>query len=283
MKIALIILLATGQVLAAPKAAKQELKKVLTEKIKKQIFEKTITYPVTVTSRTYSLVKSPTSGVVTDILVDLGAKIKRGKKLLAVKQYENGYEYRPNFPKAMVNGIVSEIYVNKGQYVNKGEYLLAVTDPNNLFARMNIALKDKNLLKKNQQGTMFVEQLNKKFPIKISGIGSNMNPTTGTFSSELEIEDGKDLINGVVGKATITLDKQEKILIPQTALYYVGGKTKVAKLDAGKVKKIDVKIGPKVGDKVEIVSGLNIDTEIIVRSSGFIADGDKVEVIKDKK
>jgi multidrug efflux pump subunit AcrA (membrane-fusion protein) len=281
MKIALIILLATAQVLAAPKAPKKDLKKVFIQKIEQKIIDKKLSYPVVVTSRTTSAVRSPINGVVTNIHVSLGQKIKAGKKLIAVKQYENGYEYRPNHPRAMVNGVVSDVYVAKGQYVNKGDYLIALTDPNNLYAKMEIALKDKSLLKVGQTGSVYVEQLKKKFPVKIIGIGSNMNPITGTFASELEITDSQGLISGVLGKASIELEKQEKILIPLTALNYVGGKTKISTLVKNKIKKVEVKIGAKKGETVELLSGVELGEKIVVRSSGFIADGDEVEVVKE--
>lgn len=262
-------------------AEKKDLKKVFIQTIAKKVIDKKLSYPVVVTSRTTSAVRSPINGVVTDILVNLGQNIKAGKKLIAVKQYENGYEYRPNHPRAMVTGVVSDVYVTKGQYVNKGDYLIALTDPNNLYAKMEIALKDKALLKVGQMGSVYVEQLKKKFPVKIIGIGSNMNPITGTFSSELEILKGDGLIPGVLGKASIELEKQEKILIPLTALNYVGGKTKVSTLVQDKIKKVEVKIGSKKGDVVELLDGVKPGEKIVVRSSGFIADGDEVEVVKE--
>lgn len=67
--------------------------------------------------------------------------------------------------------------------------------------------------------------------------------------------------------------------MPQAVLTYIGKSPHVRLIENQKtVKKIEVELGPKRRGMIEILSGLKKGDLVVERSSGFIKDGDEVEV-----
>ncbi|MGK0367474.1 MAG: multidrug efflux pump subunit AcrA (membrane-fusion protein) [Thermoproteota archaeon] len=261
---------------------KPEAKKVFTQKAKKEKIEKALILPALVKSRTYSNIKSQIAGIVKKIITPLGAKVKIGQKLLELKNQDRSLGYRSNYPSSSVEGVVAKILVDKGSYVQKGQDLLLINNPNNLYAQVEISLKDKSKVIIGQKGKLLIEQLNNKYDFTVEGIGSEVSQVSGTVPAILKIKMNKGLISGVLGEARISLSSDDKFLIPETALYYVGKKVFVNKIQKDlTVKKMEVKIGEKEVGKVHILSGLKTDDEFVIRSSGYLSDGDKIEVVKE--
>jgi hypothetical protein len=46
-----------------------------------------------------------------------------------------------------------------------------------------------------------------------------------------------------------------------------------------KVAQVKVGVGKRVGDRIEIVSGLDAATRVVATGGGFLADGDTVRVV----
>jgi HlyD family secretion protein len=66
-------------------------------------------------------------------------------------------------------------------------------------------------------------------------------------------------------------------VIPNTAVRNEKGKSYIFKIEADKAKKIEVTIGQKFGDFVEVVSGLSSGDQIIDSLTDKIKDGSEVK------
>ena len=100
-------------------AAKTKLKKVFTAKATKVKVAKSVFYPALIMSKTYSSIEGQLDGIVEEILVSLGQKVKKGQKILRVRKQELGLSFNSHFLVSPVDGIVSDIKVVKGLSIKK--------------------------------------------------------------------------------------------------------------------------------------------------------------------
>jgi len=68
------------------------------------------------------------------------------------------------------------------------------------------------------------------------------------------------------------------LVIPNSAIRNENGKSYIFKVEADKAKKIEVTIGQKFGDFVEVVSGLSSGEQIIDSLTDKITDGSEVKL-----
>ena len=101
-------------------AAKAKLKKDFTAKAAKVKVAKSVFYPALIMSKTYSSIEGQLYGIVEEILVSLGQKVKKGQKILRVRKQELGLSFNSHFLVSPVDGIVSDIKVVKGLSIKKG-------------------------------------------------------------------------------------------------------------------------------------------------------------------
>lgn len=254
------------------------------EKATKTVFERTMFFPVRIDSQVDSKIKSDGEFIVIERLVGLGDKVKKGTPLLVLRNQDLSVHYEKRIIKSSVDGVVASIKVNKGQYISRGESLIDINDPSTLYGKIEVAANDYKKMKEGLSGKVDISSLNlKDIPVEISGVGTAVDGLTGTISVELKIKANMDkLIPGVIGLAKITLNKEERLLVKEKALYYIGEDTFIATLKDKKVKKLKVKLGKRFKEKIEILEGLNLDSEFIAESPKFLRDGEEVE-LKEKK
>jgi multidrug efflux pump subunit AcrA (membrane-fusion protein) len=77
------------------------------------------------------------------------------------------------------------------------------------------------------------------------------------------------------------LGASSAMTVPQQAIVVRDGFSFVFRLNADKhVSQIKVQPGRRLGDRIEVLGGLNADTQV-VRGAGFLNDGDLVSVVTD--
>ena len=94
---------------------------------------------------------------------------------------------------------------------------------------------------------------------KIWRINPSVDPQTRTFDAEALIENHEGLLKpGFFVKASIPSRKVDSVLlIPQRALNYAYGIYKVYLLtDTNKLKEREVRVGDRIAEDVEVISGL---------------------------
>lgn len=277
--ISIVVLVFTSNAFASKEAPKVSL-----AKLNKTTLEKTLFFPVAIKSKVHSKIQSDNSYIVIKRLVNLGQKVKKGTPLLILRNQDMSVHYEKRILKSPIAGVVASISVNDGQYITKGENLILLNDPKNLYGKIEVSAADYQKMKINLKGTLDIKSLTlKDIPVTVKGIGTAVDHLTGTVSVELEINDLTDkLIPGVIGLAQITLNKEERLLVKEKSLYYIGEEVFIATLIDQKVKKIKVKLGQRHKDKIEIISGLDHGKTYIEESPKFLRDNEEVEIIKKK-
>ena len=113
----------------------------------------------------------------------------------------------------------------------------------------------------------------------VSRFADAEDPTSRTMHTEIDLSNSKNLIRpGMYGIAKIILDKSTKSsTLPASCLVgeSKGGKADLYLIKDGKAKKARVEIGADDGIRVEILSGVTAQDEVIV-STGSVTDGTPV-------
>ncbi|MFT5883773.1 MAG: RND family efflux transporter MFP subunit [Arcticibacterium sp.] len=152
---------------------------------------------------------------------------------------------------------------------------------------VNIGLADKDIVKVKlgEKAKVYLDAYPEEvFMGKVSQIAQSVNPATGTYEVELTLNGkGKRLLSGFMARANILSSSEKALLmVPIEALVEADEKDAfVFLLEGGIAKKTAVKIGQIWQNKVEVMSGLNLENALIVFGANFLSDGQKVNVSKE--
>jgi multidrug efflux pump subunit AcrA (membrane-fusion protein) len=84
------------------------------------------------------------------------------------------------------------------------------------------------------------------------------------------------------------LGRAPALTLPTTAVVSRDGFAYVFRLESadpkglGKVAQVKVELDRRIGDRVEIVSGLAREARVVATGAGFLADGDTVQIVGNK-
>jgi len=123
------------------------------------------------------------------------------------------------------------------------------------------------------------------FTGKIWRINPSVDPQTRTFDAEALIENHEGLLKpGFFVKSSIPSKKVDSILmIPQNALNYAYGIYKVYALTGGnKLKEREVRVGDRMGENVEVISGVEKGDRLALPTEGqelAMRDGASAKVV----
>lgn len=283
-KFACLSLLCLNIVFAKSKKAEKKIPEVFIQKMSNETLEQISEYPIVLKSRADSKIKSPINGVVWDIKKKLGDSVKANEVIAILKQQQGGFDYQPLKMRSPIDGKITKINVNRGEFVNIGDLVIEVLDPKEIYGRIEVPVRDHKIILKDQPVEIDLLQVNKaNVKGKVAGVSSAADPMTGTLSADIDILDNYEFPVGIVGHAKVNRGKKEIMLLQESALNFKGEEVYVKVVDnENKVSKRSIKIGNKKAGKVEILEGLKVDEQIIVRSNGFVAPGDKVKIVRKK-
>lgn len=115
----------------------------------------------------------------------------------------------------------------------------------------------------------------------ITEVGTMVDMQTGLFLVKASLENAEGIANGSMVKLYVTAQKAEDAMtVPADCVYYDRGEAFVYTYDetTGQAKKVFVEDGLVDAEKIEIISGLTYDDQVIVSWTREIYDGAAVQV-----
>ena len=86
---------------------------------------------------------------------------------------------------------------------------------------------------------------------------------------------------GMFARGEFDIARSSAMTLPQTAVLLRDGFSYVFKLVANnKVQQVQVGVGRRVGDRIEITQGLEANAKVVAAGAGFLGDGDTVRVVE---
>ena len=125
---------------------------------------------------------------------------------------------------------------------------------------------------------------NETFTGKVSLVYPTIDAATHTFGIQVTINNSDMRVRpGMYGRVTLNFGTGQSILIPDVAVQKQSGANDkyVYTIVNGKAAYRKVELGQQLGDKYEILSGINAGDVIVTAGHSRLIDGTEVEVIKN--
>ncbi|RUM57782.1 MAG: efflux RND transporter periplasmic adaptor subunit [Persephonella sp.] len=206
-------------------------------------------------------------------LEQINAKEKQIKAKLKYAQVMKGYGeiYAP------FDGIVIKKMMDVGDMASPGMPILIIGQ-NKLVFYSQIDEKLFNKVNLGDELRIKITTINKEYKGKVIEKSNSIDPMNRSFSVKIEIPNDGNLSPGMYGKIYIPVKKDEKVLIPKSAVFKWGQLNAVYIVDKNGVLRLNfIKLGEDYGDKVEVVSGLEKGMVIIADNVEKACDGCRIK------
>ncbi len=138
--------------------------------------------------------------------------------------------------------------------------------------RIKVNLELGSRIRLQKQGT--------EYEAEITKMADMISPQTGLFEVEASIEEGDGLAPGSTVKLFVVSDyTRDAITIPVDAVYYDGGDAYAYTCEGSTVHKVPVETGIFDEERIEILSGINMQDKVIVTWSSELYEGSQVNAM----
>lgn len=217
-------------------------------------------------------------GAITKQAVDQAAADLKEKQAIAD---ESAVRMQKMLLTAPFDGVIGKSNVNPGDYVNIGQKLVSLTDVKHLRVEYNISERRLASLKLGQH----VKITAAAYPGKtFDGVVSFISPTINISSRSLALyadvpNDNQLLAPGMFVNVVQGLGTETKVvMIPARSLVPVSDGEQVYKIVDGKAFAIDVLIGQRKADDVQITAGLSPGDVVITDGQIKVRNGMPVKI-----
>lgn len=183
---------------------------------------------------------------------------------------------------APFTGRVVRREVDLGTSVATGELLYRMMAISPLLVRVHIPATRIGAIKKGQQVELQLDSLKDKLQAEVELISPIVDPDTGTIKVTLRLDHHGDSVRpgDFVQVSMVTDQRENALLLPSIALIEERGNHYLFVADGDKAVRKEVKTGFVVGDKTEVVQGIQADERVVVKGQRALNDGDPIVVAK---
>ncbi len=194
--------------------------------------------------------------------------------------------------KAPINGIVTGKYFENGEMFSGAPNtqagkaaVVSLMQINPLKVFVSISQNHYADVKKGMMTEIRTNIMpNKVFEGKISKVHPTINPMTRTFQIEIVIPNKKEELRpGMFANIRINIEEDEALMLPSYAvLKQAGTSTRyIFVYENGKARKINVRLGKRNNDKVEIISDeISEGMQLIIDGQASLLDGSDISLVK---
>ena len=177
---------------------------------------------------------------------------------------------------APFDGVVQERRANMGEYLNSGTPLITLVRMNPLRLRLEVPEREAANIRVGQKVRLKVEGNTNHYSGEIKRLSPAIEELTRMLRVEADVANPGDLRPGSFAKAEIISDiKSVGILVPFNAVTVFAGVEKVFVIRDGKAVERLVTTGRRVGESVEIISGVEVG-DVVVIDPGDLQSGQPI-------
>ena len=217
------------------------------------------------------------------------AALQNGKNLRASIQASEatmklaGRQLRDTDIRAPFDGFVEKRLVNLGELVKTQMPVMAVVRLNPLKVIAEIPEKMAPWISPGQAVDLQVDAYQgRKFTGKVSRISPGVNASTRAFPFEALVPNTDSVLKpGTFARVHIESGQIDDVLtLPYAALQYRYGVNRVFVVNGDKLAMRELSVGERLGDRIEVVSGVKAGERVAVTDVDTLADGTVVAVTK---
>jgi len=180
------------------------------------------------------------------------------------------------------DGVISARTATVGSMAQPGQELFRLIRGSRLEWRAEVSAADLGKLKPGVTATLTAPN-GARIQGRVRMVAPTVDPQTlnGLVYVDLPVaETGSTLRAGTFARGEFELGRTPAMSLPQSAVLLREGFAYVFRLDdQDTVAQTKVAVGQRMGDQIEIVSGIAADTRVVASGAGFLADGDRVRVV----
>jgi RND family efflux transporter MFP subunit len=186
-------------------------------------------------------------------------------------------------------GTISARMATVGAVVGNGTELFRMIRQGRLEWRAEVVSSDLSKIKSGMEVLVTSPSgVETKGKVRILAPTVDAQKRTGLVYVDLQTtKENKDAFkSGMFAKGEFVLSNSSALTIPQQSVVVRDGFTYAFKLNADqRVTQIKLQTGRRIttnlGEQVEVLSGINPETKVVVSGAGFLNDGDMVKVVAD--
>jgi len=181
--------------------------------------------------------------------------------------------------RAPFDGIVEKRLVNLGELVKTQMPVMAIVRVDPLKVIAEIPEKMAPWIKDGQPVQLRVDAYpDRAFTGKVSRISPAVNTATRAFPFEALVPNQDAVLKpGTFARVHIESDKTDTVLtLPYSAMQYRYGVNRVFVVDGDKLSVRELKVGDRLGERIEILGGVKSGERVAVTDVDKLADGQKV-------
>jgi len=184
--------------------------------------------------------------------------------------------------RASISGQVSERLVNQGEFIRENTPVVSIVKLDPLKLQTAVQERYAGVVNAGLPVEFSVEASpGRTFSARVAFVSPTVDASTRTFPIEVLVDNGHRVLKpGFFAKGVIhtTID-QNVMAIPEDAVSTLAGVSNVYIIEDGKIKRQPVTLGVRIGNLVEILSGLDGNEQLAASNLTMLAAGIPVNVV----
>ena len=179
---------------------------------------------------------------------------------------------------APFDGVITHKLADVGDIAVPGRPLLELEDPTAMRLEADVP---ESLLGRIQTGAKMLVRLpalEREMSGTVSEIAPAADPNSRTFLVKLELPTAPDLRAGLFGRVAVPVAERSVLRVPSSAVVLRGQLEMLFVVNGGKAQLRLVKTGRRVGNEIELLSGLASGESVVVEGAASLTDGQPIEV-----
>lgn len=178
---------------------------------------------------------------------------------------------------APVSGIITSKGVTKNNMTSTGSVAYTIMSDGSKFVVFYVS---EDIMRELQVGqSITVEKNNEELEAVITENPQVTDANTGLFMVKARVNGNEDLVSGIKVKLNMTTKHADNVMtLPIDAVYHESEKSFVYTYVNGKANKVYVETGLYDDEKIEIISGITTDDQVITTWSSQLRNGSEVKV-----
>jgi len=220
------------------------------------------------------------AGIVSELLVLPGSKVKKGQTLLQIRRDVPGESYQPVLIQARVDGRISDMKVSPGTEVSASTVLFSLV--NDSYFVLDAYVSDKDAYQIKQLQTKEVKARSpegKELSGTLNSISLEPDYTTGLFTAKFIFPAQENTRLGMVVFLDLAVKNFTGVFVANNLLQRRFGHTYIWVVDENNTLHLQaLSTGELFNDAVFITEGLSPQSRYLLNPSGNEREGQKVEI-----
>jgi len=187
--------------------------------------------------------------------------------------------------KAPFGGVLSAKKAEVGEYIKKGNQLFEVMDLSKVKVQVNVPERDVGFASLGKPVNVSVDALgHKAFAGTIDSISLQADTKSRSFEVQVLVDNPKqEILSGMLGRVKmITQSLSDQVLIPRDTVLQDEQGSYVYLAEASVIKKRAIQLGHGVGNRVQVLGGLNPGELLVVVGQQMINHNEKVKINQNR-